>query len=78
MERHYGVEQAIHCASARLEVDAQEAREEKVRLPRFDGNCGRNAACIEIPTFAMNRVLRNDAPGAKQTGLSVDFQDTIN
>src|SRR5207302_851875 len=72
------IEQPIHGEAARLEVDAEEAGEEQVRLPGFDGDGGRDAARFEVPAVGANGV-RGDAPAARhRERLAFDERDLIN
>ncbi len=57
------VEQAIHGAAARHEVDAQEGREEQVSLPRLNGDAGRKAPSVEVPGTGTNVVFRHHTAG---------------
>ena len=68
VEGHDGVEQAIDGQAARLEVDAEVARQEQVGLARLDGDAGGNPAAVEIPGAGLDVVLGDDAAGVSDRG----------
>ncbi len=77
MERHHCIQQAIDCQAARLEIDAQIAGEEQVRLPGFDSDAGRNPLRVEIPGPRMNVVLRHHHARRHRARLSRNRHDAI-
>ena len=72
MEGDYGVEQAVDGETAGDEVDAEVAGEEKVRLARFHGDAGRDAAAVQVPGAGVDVVLRHHA--AVGHGLGSPFE----
>src|SRR5689334_14704405 len=72
MEGDNRIEQAIARKATRLEVDAEIAGQEQVRLPGLDGDASWNSARVEIPGPGMNIVLGHHSTRAQRARFALD------
>ena len=77
METNLCVEKAIHREPTRLEINAEEAGQKQIRLPRLDRDARRNAPAVEIPGACVNIVLRHDASVRHRARLAFDGRDAV-
>src|SRR5262249_20354926 len=71
------IEQPVNRKPASLAVDAEEAREEEVRLPGLDGNRRRDATGFEIPAVGANSVLGDHPAASERERFALDLRDAV-
>ena len=77
MKRDHRIEKAIDGQALGFRVDAEVARQKKIRLARLYGDARRESPAIEIPPILENVMLRNDPSGGHRLGLCLDVRDAV-
>ena len=77
MKAHLRIEQAVHGATLRLEIDAEKAGEEQIGLTRFDGDAGRNAPAVEVPRARAYVVLGQHASVRHRQRIAFDREYAV-
>ena len=77
VKRDHRVQKPIDGQALGLRVDAEVARQKKVRLARLHRDARGESPAVQIPPILEDVMLRNDAPRRHRLGLRLDARDAV-